>query len=80
MPKVDPDQLAREKETAEQKLAEFLEARHSLDAKGVADWGEPSYIEMIKFGEAADSAFLNKKYKAAAQQYVQAGSIAEDAG
>lgn len=78
VPKVDPDQLAREKETAEQKLADFLEARHNLDAKGVADWGEPSYIKLIKFGEAADSAFLNKEYKAAAEQYAQAGSIAED--
>ncbi len=78
VPKVDPDQLAREKETAEQKLADFLEARNNLDAKGVADWGEPSYIEMIKFSEAADSAFLNKEYKAAAEQYVQARSIAED--
>lgn len=78
LPKVDPDQLAREKETAEQKLADFLEARNNLDAKGVTDWGEPSYIEMIKFGEAADSAFLKKEYKAAAEQYVQAISIAED--
>ncbi|MGB5746933.1 MAG: hypothetical protein WBM69_08125 [Desulfobacterales bacterium] len=78
MPKVDPEQLAREKETAEQKLADFLEARNNLDGKGVADWGEPSYIEMIKFGEAADSAFMNKEYKAAAEQYGRATSIAND--
>ena len=78
MPKVEPDQIAREKETAEQKLADFLEARNNLDGKGVADWGEPSYIEMTKFGEAADSAFMNKDYISAAQQYVRAGSIAKD--
>jgi hypothetical protein len=78
LPKVDPDQLAREKETAEQKLADFLAVKNKLDAKGVADWGEPSYIEMIKFSDAADSAFLNKEYKAAAEQYGRAGSIAEN--
>jgi hypothetical protein len=77
-PKVEPEQLAREKETAEQKLADFLEARNSLDDKGVADWGELSYIEMIKLGQAADSAFMNKEYKAAAEQYDRAESIAED--
>jgi hypothetical protein len=77
-PKIEPEQLAREKETAEQKLANFLEARNSLDDKGVADWGELSYIEMIKLGQAADSAFMNKEYKAAAEQYARARSIAED--
>ena len=35
-------------------------------------------IEMIKSGEAADSAFMNKEYKAAAEQYAQATSMAED--
>jgi len=78
MPTVEPDQIAREKETAEQRLADFLEAKNNLDGKGVADWGEPSYIEMIQFGQAADSAFMNKEYKAAAQQYSRATSIANE--
>jgi hypothetical protein len=78
MPAVEPDQIAREKETAEQRLADFLKARTNLDSKGAADWGEPSYIEMTKFGQAADSAFINKEYKAAAEQYGQATSIAND--
>ena len=77
-PEVDPVQLAKEKANAEQKLADFLAVRNNLDGKGVADWGEPSYIEVIKFGEAADSAFMNKEYNAAAEQYVRATSIAED--
>ena len=78
MPTVEPGQIAREKETAEQRLADFLEAKNNLDGKGVADWGEPSYIEMTKFGQAADSAFMNKEYKAAAEQYGRATSIAND--
>jgi len=78
IPQVSPEQLAREKEVAEQKLADFLAVRKSLDGKGVADWGEASYTEMIKTGETADSAFMNKDYNAAAKQYVQATSIAED--
>ena len=78
IPEAEAEQLAREKETAEQRLAELLAARKNLDDKGVADWGEASYTEMIKLGEAADSAFVNKEYKTAAKQYVQATAIAED--
>jgi len=33
---------------------------------------------MIEFGQAADSAFMNKEYKAAAEQYVRAASLAEN--
>jgi len=75
---VAPEQLAREKETAEQKLADFLETKNSLDGRGVADWGDPAYNEMTKLGETADSAFLNKEYNIAAQQYARAKSIAEE--
>jgi len=75
---VAPDQLAREKETAEQKLADFLEARNNLDGRGVADWGEPAYIEMTTLGQTADSAFLNKEYNSAAEQYARAESLAQE--
>jgi len=75
---VAPEQVAREKKTAEQKLADFLEAKNNLDGKGVADWGEPAYIEMTKLGETADSAFLNKEYNIAAEQYARAESIAQE--
>ena len=78
IPEVETDQVAREKETAHQKLADFLVAKETLEGQGVADWGEPSYIEMIKSGEAADSAFMNKDYKVAAEQYIRATSMAED--
>lgn len=78
IPETEPEYLAREKETAEQELAGLLAARKNLDDKGVADWGEAAYTEMIKLGEAADSAFVNKEYKTAAQQYARATAIAKD--
>jgi hypothetical protein len=78
IPQAEPEQLAREKETAEQRLADLLAARKILDDKGVADWGEAAYTEMIKLGEAADSAFVNKEYDTAAQRYARATAIAED--
>jgi hypothetical protein len=77
-PEAEPGQLAREKEAAEQRLADLLAARKNLDDKGVADWGEAAYTEMIKWVETADSAFVNKDYKTAARQYAQATAIAEN--
>lgn len=77
-PAVAPETLAREKEAAEQQLANFLAVRNKLDAKGAADWGEPSYLEIIQLGEAADAAFMNKEFKAAAEQYSRATSMADD--
>lgn len=75
---VAPEQLAAEKQTAEERLAEFLAARTRLDGQGAADWGEPSYVEMINLGQAADAAFMNKEYIAAAGQYGRATSVADD--
>jgi len=69
---------AIEKEAAEQKLADFIAVRNKLDGQGAADWGEPSYVEMINLGQAADAAFMNKEYQAAAEQYGRATSVADD--
>jgi len=77
-PAADPVQLAKEKENAEQKLADYLAAKDHLVNKGVAEWGGPLYAEMIKFGQAADSFYMKKEYKAASERYVQATTIAED--
>jgi hypothetical protein len=77
-PALEPETLALEKEAAEQKLADFVSARNKLDAGGVADWGEPSYAEIISLGEAADAAFLKKDYNSAAGQYDRAASMAKD--
>lgn len=78
LPSVAPEQLAEEKQTAEERLADFLAATGKLDGMGVADWGEPSYIEMKKLGQAADAAFMNKEYKTAAEQYGRATAMADD--
>ena len=77
-PAEDPVQLAKKKENAEQKLADYLGAKDHLVNKGVAEWGGPLYAEMIKFGQAADSFYMKKEYNAASEQYVQATTIAED--
>jgi hypothetical protein len=78
IPEKEPEDLAREKDTAEQGLAGLLAVRKNLDDKGVADWDEAAYTEMIKLGQAADAAFVNKEYKTAAEQYDRATAIAED--
>ena len=78
MPAVAPEQLAAEKQTAEERLADFLATRIKLDGKGAADWGEPSYIEMTKLADAADAAFMNKEYQTAAEQYGRATAMADD--
>jgi hypothetical protein len=77
-PAADPVQLAKEKENAEQRLADYLAAKDHLVNKGVAEWGGPLYAEMIKFGQAADSFYMKKEYNAASEHYVQATTIAED--
>ncbi len=77
-PAADPVQLAKEKENAEQRLADYLAAKDHLVNKGVAEWGGPLYAEMIKFGQGADSFYMKKEYNAASEQYVQATTIAED--
>ncbi len=77
-PAADPVQLAKEKQNAEQKLADYLAAKDHLVNKGVAEWGGPLYAEMIKFGQGADSFYIKKEYNAASEQYVQATTIAED--
>lgn len=78
LPMVTADQLAREKEIADQKLAEFLAAKGNLAGKDVANWGEPSYSRMTKAEEAADSAILNKEYTVAAGHYARATSMAKE--
>jgi hypothetical protein len=78
VPTVAPEILAEEKGAAEQKLAGYLAVRNKLNGKGVADWGEPAYIEIIQLSEAADAAFINKEFKTAAEQYSRATSMADD--
>ena len=74
-PAVDPEKLALEMQTAEQKLAEFLETKNELDGKGAAEWGGESYTEMIEIARQADSFFIKKVYKPASAEYARATII-----
>lgn len=74
-PAVDPEKLVRDKQAAEQKLAEFLAAKNELDVKGAAEWGEKSYAEMIEIGGQADALLIKKAYKPASAEYARATII-----
>ncbi len=75
---VAPAELATQKETAEQKLSDYLAAKKKLDDLGAADWGEPAYADMIQSGETADAAFMDKEYETASGQYSRASLTAKE--
>ena len=68
----NPEQLALEKESAEQKLADFLYAKKELDEKGGKEWGGGHYAGMIQLGQEADALFINKEYSFASNKYEEA--------
>lgn len=76
-PAKPPEQVALEKEKAEQSLADYLVARKALDGKGGAEWGGPLYTEMAQSGQEADELFMNKEYASAWQKYEEALSKAK---
>ena len=73
---VDPAQLELEKTTAEQKLAEYLEAKGELDHKAALEWGEETYLEMTELGRLADARFMEKQYAPAFELYNRATNLA----
>ena len=60
-PAKPPEQVAMEKEQAEQRLADYLFAKKALDEKGGAEWGDPLYTEMEQSGQEADTRFMNRE-------------------
>ena len=72
-----PAQMALEKEEAEQRLADYLEAKKALDVKGGAEWGGSLYTEMAQSGQEADVLFINEEYVSASQKYEEALSKAK---
>jgi hypothetical protein len=74
-PAADPEKLAQDKHSAEQKLAEFLETKNELDDKGAAEWGEDPYTAMIEIGRQADELLIKKAYPAASVEYARATII-----
>ena len=71
-PAVDLETLARDKQTAENKLAAFLEAKQILDKIAAAEWGENAYLEMVEIGDKADSLLIKNEYVAASSEYTRA--------
>ena len=73
----DPAKLAAEKEQAEQKLADFMQAKQALEAKGVSQWGNEAYRQMTLLSEAADRFLVENDYVAAAAKYEEAAAQAQ---
>jgi serine/threonine protein kinase len=73
----DPARIAAEKKEAEDKLAEFMQLIQELDAKGVSQWGDPAYGEMIQLSQEADRLLLESDYTAAAAKYAAAAASAQ---
>ena len=73
----DPAKLAAEKEQAEQKLADFMQAKQALEAKGVSQWGNEAYRQMTLISEAADRFLVENDYVAAAAKYEEAAAQAQ---
>lgn len=77
-PTVDPEKLVREKQLAEQKLADYLEIKKELDDQDAAEWGANSYAEMIAIGEEADSLIIEEAYEPATAAYARAAVIGRE--
>lgn len=72
----DPATLAAEKQTAEQKMAEFLSLKNEIDRKGAAQWGEAKYAEMTELSQKGDQFFMDQAYGFATQNYLTAIALA----
>ena len=80
-PDVDPARLELEKANAEQKLAEYLEAKGELDQKAASEWAAETYLEITELGRQADAHFMEKRYNPASGIYDRAkGRAAELTG
>jgi serine/threonine protein kinase len=72
----DPAKLAAEKEQAEQKLADFMQLKQALEAKGVSQWGNEAYRQITQLSEEADRFLLENDYITAAGKYEEAAAQA----
>jgi serine/threonine protein kinase/tetratricopeptide (TPR) repeat protein len=73
----DPAMLAAEKDQAEQKLADFMQVKQELEAKGVSQWANEAYREMMQLSEEADRFLVENDYIAAAGKYEAAAAKAQ---
>ena len=76
-PSVEAARLAADKQNAEQRLAQYLEAKDQLDHKGAAEWGGEQYNAMVQLGQEADSHFKDQQYSLASDNYDRATGLAQ---
>jgi hypothetical protein len=74
----DPVQVAREKEEAEEALADFILAQRALEVLGVSQWGGERYDRMRALSKAADGSLMDKEYRAATLNYQEALALARE--
>jgi serine/threonine protein kinase len=74
----DPLQLAADKKKADKRLAEFIQLKQELEAKGVAQWGNEIYRDMSLLADEADRFLIEKQYAAAATKYAAAAAKAQE--
>jgi hypothetical protein len=74
----DQIQVAREKEKAEEALADFTLAQHALEVLGVSHWGGERYDRMRALSKAADKSLMEKEYRAATLNYQEALALARE--
>jgi len=75
---VDPTRVAAERESAEQKLADFMYVKNELEGSGAPEWGGDLYAEMIQVSQEADALFIEKDYIAASKKYTDATGKANE--
>ncbi|MBW2489392.1 MAG: protein kinase [Deltaproteobacteria bacterium] len=68
----DPTRLAAEKMEADNKLAEFMQLKQTLEAKGVSKWGAETYQDLSQFADQADRLLIENQYGPAADKYAAA--------
>ena len=57
---------------AENKLAELMQLKETLEAKGVSKWGAETYQDMSQFADEADRLLIENEYAQAADRYAAA--------
>lgn len=74
----DPTRLAAEKMEAENKLAEFMQLKQTLETKGASKWGAEPYQGMSQLADEADRLLIEKQYAPATAKYAAAIARAQE--
>ena len=71
-PPPDPVRIHRQKEAAQQGLAQFMKAQKSLEDLGAAQWGNGAYDKIGQLAQRGDAQYQNENFADAAAFYAQA--------